>query len=120
MNAMFLVVSLLVGVLLGGFYFGGLWLTVRRLPDSATAGLWLLGSFVLRTAVVLFGFFVVSDGRWERIVACLVGFLLARTVILRVSVGTSYAGSVSRELPLVSGSAGASPSHNEGSQNGHR
>ena len=70
------------GAALGLFYFGGLWLTVRRLPRSRRPGLLLLGSFLVRSAVVVPGFYFVMGGRWERLLACLVGFLAARTVLL--------------------------------------
>ena len=124
MNALTITLALVVGVLLGVFYFGGLWLTVRRLPQSATAGLWLLASFVIRTAVVLISFFAISNGQWERIVACLVGFIIARTVMVRLSGLASINGRAtfprSPVLPLASGSAGASPSRYGGHPNGNR
>ena len=82
-NAVLVGVSLLVGLLLGGFYFGGLQFTVHRLPKTANPGLWMLGSFVIRTSIILLGFYVFSNGQWERILVCLVGFLVARTLILR-------------------------------------
>jgi F1F0 ATPase subunit 2 len=37
----------------------------------------------VRTAVVLVGFYLVSDGKWERMLACLVGFVLARFIVMR-------------------------------------
>jgi F1F0 ATPase subunit 2 len=67
---------------LGLFYFGGLWLTVRRLPGSRTPELLILGSFVGRLAVTLAGFYLVMGGRWERLLACLAGFLITRTFLL--------------------------------------
>ena len=78
----FLIVACIAGVGLGLFYFGGLWLTVRRLPDSRGPALLFLGSFVGRTALTLLGFFFVMNGHWQRMLACLAGFLIARQVLI--------------------------------------
>jgi F1F0 ATPase subunit 2 len=79
---MILALACVAGVGLGLFYFGGLWLTVRRLPNSPGPALLFMGSFVGRTALTVLGFYFVMDGRWERILACLAGFLLARQVLI--------------------------------------
>lgn len=70
------------GLGLGLFYFGGLWLTIRRLPESKGPAALVLGSFVVRTALVLVGFYFVMGGRWERMLACLVGFMMARLALV--------------------------------------
>jgi F1F0 ATPase subunit 2 len=40
------------GVLLGVFFFGGLWWTVRKGPFVETAGALFLGSLLLRTSIM--------------------------------------------------------------------
>lgn len=80
---MSIIVSLLFGALLGLFYFGGLWLTVRRLPSVARPGLWMIASMVLRTAVVVAGFYLLTAGRWDTLLVALLGFLAVRTTLLR-------------------------------------
>ena len=72
----------LVGMGLGLFYFGGLWFTLRSLPRVRWPIPLLIGSFAFRTAVVVIGFYLVMDGSWQRIVACLVGFILVRVLIV--------------------------------------
>jgi F1F0 ATPase subunit 2 len=47
--------ALACGLLLGGYYFGGLWWTVRRLPGRAKPGRFLAASFCLRLTPVLVG-----------------------------------------------------------------
>lgn len=47
------------GMVLGLFYFGGLWLTVRRVHKAAHPGRLLLLSFVCRSAAVLFCFLLI-------------------------------------------------------------
>lgn len=67
-------------------YFGGLWLTVQRAVEAAHPHWLLLASFVVRTALVLLGFFLViaiMEGRWALLIASLLGFLVGRTVLVR-------------------------------------
>ena len=71
----------LAGGLLGAIFFGGLWWTVRQGVSSSRPALWFLGSGLLRMSIVLAGFYFVSGGQWKRLVACLVGFIIARVVV---------------------------------------
>jgi F1F0 ATPase subunit 2 len=77
--------ALVAGVLLGGFFFGGLWWTVRKAVSSRQPALWFLGSMLLRTGIVLSGFYFVSGGDWKRLLASLLGFIIARLVVTRLS-----------------------------------
>ena len=84
MNEMLSLASALVaGVLLGAFFFGGLWWTVRKAVSSKQPALWFLGSMLLRTGIVLSGFYFVSGGDWKRLLASLLGFIIARLVVTR-------------------------------------
>ena len=59
--------------------FGGLSRkALRRRP-----ALWFLGSLMLRTGLILAGVYIVSQGHWSRLVACLLGFLIARVFVVR-------------------------------------
>lgn len=71
------------GALLGAFYFGTLWLVVRRLDRLARPAVWLGVTSILRLAVVLVLFALLVDARWERVVVALVGFLAVRAVLTR-------------------------------------
>jgi len=73
------------GVLLGAIFFGGLWWTVRKGLSSRRPALWFLSSQLLRTSVTLTGFYLIAGGRWERLMACLVGFISARFVVARMT-----------------------------------
>jgi F1F0 ATPase subunit 2 len=72
------------GIILGMFYFWGLWLTVQKLPRARRPMLLSLSSFFVRLAVVLAGFYFVMSGRWERLLVCLVGFLCVRFAAVRL------------------------------------
>ncbi|WP_295413511.1 ATP synthase subunit I [uncultured Thiodictyon sp.] len=87
--------ALLAGLVLGALFFGGLWWTVRQCLSSPTPARWLLGSLVIRTGIVLAGFYRVGDGQWERLVACLLGFLIARLILIRLTGPSATATEVS-------------------------
>ena len=76
-----LVLAGMAGLLLGGLFFGGLWWTVRRGASSQRSALWFFGSFVLRTALVLAGFYLVGGDHWQLLLACVLGFAMARPVV---------------------------------------
>ena len=76
------VAALLVGGVLGAFFFGLLRWTVRRALASAHPARWFAASMVLRLSVVLFGFYLVGQGHWERFVLCVLGFVLAKFVLV--------------------------------------
>lgn len=78
-----LVLAGIAGTGLGAFFFGGLWWSTRKGVSAETPALWFLGSFLLRTTAVLAGFYFVSAGHWQRLVACLVGFALSRAIAKR-------------------------------------
>ena len=86
MNELLLLARILLfGGLLGTFFFGGLWFTVKKGIDSRHPALWFMGSFLIRIGVTILGFYAVSQHHWERAVVCLVGFLIARTIVTRVT-----------------------------------
>ncbi len=73
--------ALVAGALLGAMFYGGLWWTVRRGVSSKRASLWFLGSLLLRMGLALTGFYFVSGGHWQRLLLCLLGFVLARLAV---------------------------------------
>lgn len=79
-----LVLACLAGVLLGAMFFGGLWWTVRRGVASPHAALWFMVSLLARMSVLLAGFYFVGRGHWDRMLACVLGFVVARVIVTRV------------------------------------
>jgi F1F0 ATPase subunit 2 len=79
------VLALAAGLLLGSVFFGGLWWTVRKGVSSTHPALWFLGSLLLRMGLVLVGFYFVGRGSWQRLVACLLGFIVARFIVMRLT-----------------------------------
>ena len=80
-----LVLALVAGALLGAIFFGGLWWTVQKVVLSRRSPLWLFASLLLRTAIVLAGFYAIAGGHWVRLLVCLLGFVLARLVVMRLT-----------------------------------
>lgn len=80
-----LVLAWMIGILLGAIFFGGLWWTVRKGVSSKIPALWFMGSMLLRTAIVLTGFYFVAGGHWERLMVCLLGFVMARLIMTRLT-----------------------------------
>jgi F1F0 ATPase subunit 2 len=74
--------SVLAGIALALFYFGGLWMTVQRLPTTRSPALLAFASFLVRMVVLLLALYLVIDGRFDRLVALLLSFFLTRQVLL--------------------------------------
>jgi len=79
-----IVTATLAGVVLGTFFFGGLWWTVQKGLSSSRPAALFLCSLLLRTLLVVGGFFFVSRGDWRYWIASLIGFVLARLMMTRV------------------------------------
>jgi F1F0 ATPase subunit 2 len=69
------------GLALGAVFFGGLWWTVIRALSSRQPALWFIVSLLLRMSITLTGFFLVGRGNWDRWLACLLGFVVARFIV---------------------------------------
>jgi len=80
-----LVLTLVTGVLLGAMFFGGLWWTVRKGVSSKQPAFWFFGSLLLRTSIALAGFYFIARGHWERMLVCLLGFVMARLIVIRLT-----------------------------------
>lgn len=80
-----LVLALVTGVLLGAMFFGGLWWTVQKGVSSKRSALWFFGSLLLRTSIALAGFHFIARGHWERLLVCLLGFVITRLIVTRLT-----------------------------------
>jgi F1F0 ATPase subunit 2 len=66
-------------------FFGGLWWTVRQAVFAKSPALWFLGSMLLRMTLVLAGFYFIGGGDWQRLVLSLLGFIIARFIVMRLT-----------------------------------
>ncbi len=84
-ETMILLLAFIGGVSLGTFFFGGLWWTVQKGVTSQRPALWFSVSFLLRTGITLAGLYVISGGHWQRLIACLLGCMITRLIMTRLS-----------------------------------
>ena len=80
-----LVLAWVAGGALGAMFFGGLWWTVQKALSSKRPALWCFGSLLLRMCLTLAGFYYVAGGHWQRLLACLLGFVIARLIVTRLT-----------------------------------
>ncbi len=80
-----LVIAWLAGLVLGAIFFGGLWWTVRKGLTARQPAFLFLVSMLLRTGVVLAGFYLIADQRLGRLLLCLVGFVMARMAVMQMT-----------------------------------
>lgn len=79
-----LLASFAAGGLLGLVVFGGLWMTVRDLDRARHPALRMVGSLLLRLALVLGVFYVLIDyGGWQYALAAALGFTVLRVFVVR-------------------------------------
>lgn len=82
------VLAFTLGMGLGILYFGGLWLTLRKIPAVRRPAGLMAASLCLRMALVLVAFYLIAGDGPEGLVSCLLGFLLARFLSLRAGLKT--------------------------------
>jgi F1F0 ATPase subunit 2 len=78
-----LILALFAGAVLGAMFFGALWWTIRSGLTSKRPVILFLGSLLLRMGLALGGFYLVARGDWRNLVACLLGFFIARLLVTR-------------------------------------
>ncbi len=80
--------SLAAGALFGIFYFHGLWLTLRKLPNTCQPVLLTMGSFLGRTALCFLGFYlVVTMVNLEGLLISIIGFTASKITIVHLRSG---------------------------------
>jgi len=78
-----LILCFMVGAAIGAIYFAGLWETVRKLSETNKPFRRVVLSFALRMILLISGFYLVMQGEWERLVAAMIGLILAREFLVR-------------------------------------
>jgi len=70
------------GLFLGAIFYGGLWYTVRKGVTAKQPALWFMGSLFARMSLVLVGIYFIGGNSWQRMLACLLGFIVARWLVV--------------------------------------
>jgi F1F0 ATPase subunit 2 len=76
-----MIVALIAGLAIGVFFFGGLWITVRKAVNAKTPALWFFGSFILRVSISMVGFYFIALDNWQHLLVALLGFVIARFIV---------------------------------------
>lgn len=84
-SAWMLIAALIEGILIGFIFFGGLWWTVQKGVSSAHPASLFFGSLLVRATIAVLGFYFVSLYDWHRMIACLLGFVIARILVTRLT-----------------------------------
>ena len=81
-NLIIIVLNGLGGLLLGRFFYMGLYWTVKKGLTSNHPGLLVSSSFLIRTAILLAGVLLLTKGVLIALVACGAGIVLSRFIVL--------------------------------------
>jgi len=85
--------SLATGALFGIFYFQGLWLTLKELPNTGQPVLLTMGSFLGRTALCILGFYlVITMVNLEGLILSIIGFTASKFTIVHLRTGGIKSG----------------------------
>jgi F1F0 ATPase subunit 2 len=78
-------IALISGIVLGVIFFGGLWITVKKTLGTSYPALWILASSLIRTVIVLTGFYFVAQGSWQKLLIGIAGFIVGRFLVMRLT-----------------------------------
>jgi F1F0 ATPase subunit 2 len=79
-----LLIPIVAGIFIGMVFFYSLLRTVQKGTVSDHPLLWFIGGFVLRMSFALGGFYLIAQGQWQSILACLFGFILGRLLFNQI------------------------------------
>jgi F1F0 ATPase subunit 2 len=74
---------LIVGLVLGLFYYGSLWLILRKLPQFSHPAVWVGISLILRTLAVMLMLYILFSDSWQQLVLAVVGIIISRTLLVQ-------------------------------------
>lgn len=77
-----MIVSFLIGLLLGVLYFGGLYFSTQKFSSVKRPALFMILSFVLRMGILIAGFYYLSKSGYKNILIGLLGVMLVRFIML--------------------------------------
>lgn len=84
-ETLYLVCTFIAGLVLGTLFFGGLWLTVKKMEDSKMPALLFIGSFLFRSGITMLGLYYIAGTSLLRILTCVLGFVTARFIVIRLT-----------------------------------
>lgn len=82
MDWIFILFALVSGAVISLFYFGGLWLTLKKIAEYQLSYWLVLVSFIIRLAFVLLVFYALVIYHWAYLVISLISFLAVRQILI--------------------------------------
>lgn len=79
-----MIIAFFGGILLGMVFFGGLYLTVERIQRVKHPALLMIFSLLLRMTMLLFGFYLLMNNRYQNLLAALVGVMISRFFLIQM------------------------------------
>jgi F1F0 ATPase subunit 2 len=86
------------GLFLGFFFFGGLWWSTKKAISSKHPFLWFTGSLFIRMSVTILTIYFVSRNHWEKMLLCLLGFIIARVIVIKLTKNFLPSNSMVKEV----------------------
>ena len=77
-----MVVSFIIGIILGLFYFGGLYYTTQKLKNNKSPGSLMIISTVVRMAIIIFGLYYLAKRGINHILIGSFAIILVRIILV--------------------------------------
>lgn len=77
-----MLISFLIGLLLGSIYFGGLYYSTQKFNNAKNPALFMILSFILRMGFLIAGFYYLSKSGYKNILIGLLAVMLVRFFML--------------------------------------
>ncbi len=75
-------IELFIGIILGIIFFGGLYLTVKKINQVKNPSVLFISSFIIRIALLLGGLYYISKKGYLGVLFALVGIILVKFVMI--------------------------------------
>lgn len=77
-----MIVAFIVGILVGSLFFGGLYLTVKKLTSLKYPALFMMLSLIVRLVILAGGIYLIMDGGIKNVLSAMAGIILVRFVMI--------------------------------------
>jgi len=77
-----MLIAFIVGVLAGILFFGGLYLTVKKLTTMKYPALFMMLSLIVRLVILAGGIYLIMDGGIRNVLSAMAGIILVRFVMI--------------------------------------
>ena len=77
-----MIIAFIVGILVGSLFFGGLYLTVKKLTSLKYPALFMMLSLIVRLVILTGGIYLIMDGGIKNVLSAMAGIILVRFVMI--------------------------------------